>query len=425
MKVRVRKTEVNYKGILCLALFGSLIITFFLYNSTLYSNATYFAYASYILELVCFLLYISSKRLVVKKSNLCLIFIFICGQFIAYLYSKKMGMNFGLNIHNVAMWSIMFLVFLDGASHYSNQLDKANLELFIKCIVWIGIIAGIYNIINNLSNIMSMIVNRYYNIGLRAKFTSFFQTKSTYGYISFFMSTAALYLWRAYGKSRYLWLFFFFLGNVMLGTARGPMIAILLALFAFMLLDRGENSIWLKVMAVLASILVIFTLRKIIANDQAYIFFFTHGSTEDYSSGRMVAWQDFFHNVNPVEFVFGYGMGAQNILPGLFTPNFEFGSYHNMYVDLICEGGIIMLFIEFYAILFTLIRVIKSSIGRKEKIYFIVTIVGFLELSLTDSLGSLFDVQQLSMVATLYVIAIPNAFLNGENRNEKNIMCSE
>lgn len=371
-------------------------------QSPLY-NPLLMARVFYIIEIIAFFLcVIIGRHLELRFGRLFLIILFSAGQIAAYTYANKTSFLIAFSIHRVLLWSTAVYIFYFCADMH--RWTKKEFHRILNLLVFLGMVACLYNIFANMNNFWEIMQRPSLYITYRSLFKSFFPTKSVFAMLVFFSSCAALYFTSINKKIYYLY-YGFFLINVILSSARSIVVVMLFALMAFEI--RNKKFLYAIVFLIIVLFAVYYIVNRMGRTEFMDAFLFHDRSGTDISSGRFSAWQTFFKRTNYIRLIIGYGFGSNNALPGIYSRNFALGSYHSMYIDSICQGGLIYLLIMLYFLINSFVSIWKSNAIRQIKVLFGVMIISYAGVMVTDSLGTLFETQFWSFLSSIFIITLP------------------
>lgn len=113
----------------------------------------------------------------------------------------------------------------------------------------------------------------------------------------------------------------------------------------------------------------------------------------------------------------GFGFGASN---SFLSAQYGFGSFHNVYIDILFETGIIGLCIYIYCIYVSIKNILKIK-NEILKNVLLSGITSYCIYSLFESGSMLFDTRFHSLLTTVLFVIIPRAVLiENENSVESN-----
>lgn len=335
-------------------------------------------------------------------NKLLFIAVFFVGQIIAYIYASRTSFLISFSIHRVLLWimAVYIFYFCAGAFRWSEK----EFHRIMNLLVILGMVACTYNIFVNWDRLLMIAHRPSLYITYRSMFRSFFSTKSVFAMLVFFSSCAALYFVSINRRKYYIFYLFFFI-NIILSGARSIIAVTFLALLGFEI--RNKKFVYTIVALIVALSAIYFVVHAMGKNNFIDAFLFHDRSGSDISSGRFGAWQTFFEQTNNMRLMVGYGFGSSNLLPGIYSRHFNYGSFHSMYIDCVCQGGLVYLAIMLYLLIDSARSMWKSRVPRQIKVLFGIMMLGYSAIMLTDSLGTLFETQVWSFLSTILIISLP------------------
>lgn len=334
-------------------------------------------------------------------KNIPVILVFMITQVITIFYNDYWEFT---NISVLLYFILMLFLFMIFLKNYKTDID--GFIYFSKNFILLVFISSIYNIISNLSEILSIslsLSSYSYN------FTSFFDSRNTFSYFLYIAIVLNIFI---INKSKKIW--FYLLTslimslNLILTFSRSSIISLAIFVLLYFLLTtkfKGKVFIYLT---------IILTYFVFITNDSVheiilYIFRPDVGLT-----GRTIIYEiglEFFKS-NNILFGSGYVKPIKFILET--TGNVTF---HNSYISLLTYGGVIL--ISFYILLYSyivlnLIRLIK--INRYVGMFFLSFFISYIAYTMVEE-QLIFFTSVSSFVITLILIFYPISLLN--NLKEK------
>lgn len=286
------------------------------------------------------------------------------------------------------------------------KINESDILVFFRIIAWFIIVACIYNMIVNTQQLFNITSISVYGSDATA---SFFDNKNTFGVFLIFGTISATFLKVIGGKSKWLYIIILFLVNELMAMSRTAIVLTVFFLIASFLIGDNKTR---KKRFILLSILLFTSIAV----------YFTDSTTRNYidnnlfgSTKTMDVRSDYVERMLPLakgsHLFFGHGKEKSVQLAIEYAGN---RYYHNTYLQLLMEGGVMKLSWFVLVIIFSLRNSIKLCRMNKKIGYMCVaTFVAYLIYVSIESL-ILFDTPVIAMLATIFVVSIPRLFLNAE-----------
>lgn len=306
---------------------------------------------------------------------------------------------------NLVIGVLLIYLFFDWPIREKN-ISKSDIFEFFRILVWFMLVACIYNMIVNAKQLLNITSISVYGSDAT---TSFFDNKNTFGVFLLFGTISATFCKIYEGKNKWLYITFLFLVNALMAMSRTAIVLIIFLLIAsFLIGDKKtrKSRIFFLSILLFMSIVLYFT-SSTISN---YIDNNLFGNTQsldirDRYIERMLPLARGFY------LYFGYGVEKSIQLTIEYAGN---RYYHNTYLQLLMEGGLMKLSVFVVGVIYSIRNTIKlCRMNRKIGYMCAATITTYLIYASIESV-ILFDTPVIAMLASIFVISIPRLFLNAE-----------
>ena len=273
--------------------------------------------------------------------------------------------------------AINCLLYMSIACNASIYLDKDNVISLFKIFTYIGVIACIYNLIVNRSDILGL------NVGINeymANFCSYYSGRNTFANFLLMFVVSASYLYSVTRKKVYIAYIFLMLINLFFTFSRTSIISVLLFLALFLILDSGRKLKRIIPVLTIITLLVYLGYGLFMQNfDIIDHFLIREGSGEQ---TRLSLWSitgDYFLK-SPF---FGYGAGSATFILKEEESHVSelVNSFHNTYIEIAMWGGIalIIVYSKVYLKIYRSIKYLKKKDTCFYNVYipFLIAILAF------------------------------------------------
>lgn len=393
---------------------GNLFLIALFSNKYGYMNSRIFFLGLLGIQLVVFICSMKKSNIYVNKYGFLVLIVYIILQLVAFLYSSICNLPIDYDFHRILVFCILFYVFFIAIK--INSITEEVVEKIFFSLIMTGIIAFIFNIVINIEKLRLLSNSILYLKYNGPYFSAFFAQRTECAFHAFLCCNACIYFMAKTNLKRYYILYGIFLLQCILTNARMPLAMIILSsvvAFAYNKTLR-KNIKWLILLFIL---IFIINFNEIYSLVQEFIIpFFTHDGSAGIDTGavRADSWTDLVKGSSGLAFIIGHGMGSQTSLTTYFSDYYKVGGYHSMYFDAFCQGGILLVIILIYVMIYVIIKIQKSNVSTSIKTYAWSIIIGYAGCMITDSVGSLFDFQVLSLISTAMVVGIPLACVHNE-----------
>ena len=289
------------------------------------------------------------------------------------------------------------------------HISETDIYKFYKIYVYFILVSCIYNMIihfNSLRHITSLTIYGAEDI------CSFFDNKNTYGVFLLFGVLAATILW--INTKEYRWGIFlgiFVINELMAMCRTAIIISLILTIIAMLVDDKHKLR---NAFCIIICIGVFLIILKRNETFHMYIFNSLFGNTSSMDSRN-----DYINRLLPYatgkHLWCGYGnTGATQLAINVMGNRY----YHNTYLKLLMEGGVIRILLQVEMLLLSLYYGIQVyRVKKGEGALCLLSTTVYVVYSCVESVV-LFDTPVVAMMATIFVISMPILFYNALMKNE-------
>lgn len=345
------------------------------------------------------------KKISNKKISWLLLFLLmqIFTQIVNYFNQGKIESQDIIHIISVIINVFIFIVCIP----YS-QINKEDIYKFMKKMVFLGMIACIYNVIINGKNMLRITsMASSYSVTL----SSFFPNRNQFGIFMIIVLISNLYVKQTNKKSYYKFTEIFFMINLILTMSRNSIIGMVCIYLIKFYLDCfttkkiSKNKVLIVTLLIFALSITI----GIIMSNETYVNLinklFIRSDSLESGSGRFDVWKNGINIVLDNNFLFGVGrFNGINMNKELYDSELEY--FHSLYVESFVIYGFIGLVILYILFKHIIMSIRKSELDREYKNVFLTSTVVFLIISIFET-TTRFSIGYADMMALMYFISIP------------------
>ena len=287
------------------------------------------------------------------------------------------------------------------------KLSDLDILGFFRIFAWFVVVACVFNMIVNIRQLFNIASISIYGSDATK---SFFDNKNTFGVFLIFGAISATFLKVVEGNKKWLFAMAIFLLNEVMAMCRTAIVLTLFFIIVSFLVGDSKTlksriiALFIVLVAVIALYFSNSTIRNFIDNN-----LFGNTDSLDTRDGYI---EKMLPLAKGIHLFFGYGDERSIELAGQYAGN---RYYHNTYLHLLMNGGILKIILFAVGVLYSLKNTIKlCKINKKKGLMCLATTVAYLVYAAIESV-ILFDTPVIAMVATIFVISIPQWFLNAEN----------
>lgn len=360
-----------------------------------------------VLELVLvFLAFVQFNwKFKINKNSINRLAIILIVQLFAYVVTNITEKYECFDIHRLFIFLLMYFVFFECAKNIN--ITFRNHFIIHKMIFFIGLFACIYNLLVHQETILT------FNLGTimfyTSTYSSFFLTRSNYCLLLVVSYIISLYFYEISKNKRWICAAIFFVGNILLTNARTSIITVVTVTVFFLFFQKNKilRNLFLIFIGIIIFLLMPWDILIGDLNDfiQKYYLLFFRNNIEDLSNGRLGLWISLFQDLNPVNIFIGHGIGSKDAY--LTEIGAIATSFHNLWLDIFYEGGIILLGLFFYTIYYVVKKVKNSHLSDATKQLFYCYIVILIVSGMGDAIATPFMLDTSSIFSTIIFITLP------------------
>ena len=292
---------------------------------------------------------------------------------------------------------------------FSSRLTKRDILLILKVVAVFGMIAALYAFIFQSNLWMNVLAGNH--VGSSGwQYYSFFGQRNRFAACMYLSAVGCGALYCLTRKKIYCVAALFLLIQIIFTNSRTSLIAALVAI-AVLIYKTSKNRVFTCAVVVLIAFLAITLFSDdLFSQFSAYL---THYDGYDSASIRTDMWEYGLGLVlQDTHWLFGFGTGTQE---DVLMPLFGVASFHNMYVEVLFEGGIVKLGLYVVIIIYS-IYLAKSNENFCNDGIFSFFYLPFLSswsvFSLFESSATPFSTTFFSFVTGILLVLIPRCYGN-------------
>ena len=393
-KIYYKKDDVSLRLIFAIAM---IVLTHAVSNVFSVGSEGLSSYASYLMWGFLVLYFLKIKSTFEKK----MIAMAIClavSEAIGVALAACNGLSTIYDVHQWFIFMVCMLVILSIPSNI--KVSQWQVERVMKAIVLMGMVASLYAMIVQRDQWVCVLLGISPSIN-SWQYVSFFSQRNIFAVFCFLCSIPAVYLLLQKGAFRYLFATGILAFQIYITNSRGALVALLL-FFGLLFYFRTKKKIALLFCVVCFSI---FWASFFSINFMSILENYIHIDTatgEDSFFSRLSMWQQGVeYLISSKAILTGLGFGAAS---QFLSSQYGFGSFHSAYMDLLFDGGLIMLI----AYLSALVKLFQRMLRNQNETLKVVLTAGFISYcfySLIESGSMLFSARdQAVLVTTLFGI---------------------
>lgn len=400
MAVSFSKIHLNRSTILyCLMILLNLL-SHPLQNLFEFSNTYMISYVCWVILLIYSVF--SNIKATYKELLICLVLM------ISLLIGYSMGLSKGylktVDILNVCVFILAF--FLTKTVNINKRLDTRQLEAISNIIYLVSLLALAYMFVKQGGLIPSSLQGSPYAAwGI----VSFFHNRNVFAGFCFFSVIVSMYLYLQRKRIIYLISIAAFIFAIVCTDSRASLVGVLFFLGMYFYL-KTKRRLLLVLVCLVSAVVLVFQFNLL-----GYVFEnFSHISPtgEESAMGRISMWVAGFKELTEnFGILFGYGVGSSERF--LIYNGFRVGSFHNVYVESLFMGGIVMLACVIYSLVGSIKLILKSKNDNYRKIW-LAGILAFIVYCLFESGSAPFMSNYFSVTVTILFIVVPKLIYKTE-----------
>lgn len=363
------------------------------------------SYGTYLALLILFLFIFIKGKIFVRKDWGIIIALLLISGIIASIRGEEIIGGVLSDIHRHLFFTAsMLLVF---CVRWDKYISKNFVSLFLKAIVFSGVIASLYAFVMQ-GNLILKIITTNSRVYYEA-YKSFFTQRNVYAAFLFFCSIATIYLHGFYKQKKYLVYLIIFVFQIYLASSKASLAGVLIFIALYLYLVTKKKIFFILIALIITAPIV----GKIV---MPMFSGMAHSSLEGVTSSE-VRFSDWSLGLKQLKkesaLITGLGMGSEATFLLRYR---KYGSFHNVYMDLLFQGGLIKLGIYFWAMLEILKNIWKSS-SVVFKNTFIAALASYAAYSMFESGAMLFSNSFFSFLTTVMFGILPQCNFGKDTRN--------
>ena len=402
MKVFIRK---RLNPIESLWLFFLIIIIFL--NSLVDNIPGIISYGTYIAITVIFTCMFLKGRLAMRGKWSIFVLIIMMLGIVSSLLGEKYFYGVTKDLHMQLFFCIFVLTTVCIKWNKYISLDFGHIVM--RTLLIIGIFASIYSLIFQGNNILDILIKNDYHA--YESYKSFFSQRNVFASFLLYACMASLY----FSKNNKKYLIFILIFGIEIFLTNSRMALFSLSIMLCLYLYFNSCNRWSG--ALIALIIVIpcfyYVIIPLILNR------FIHVTHLGVSSDEMrVAQLTMGLNkiIGDKKLLLGYGMGSGSLF---LKKHFNYGSFHNEYMDILFQGGIVTLTFYIATWIFCCKKILLMK-NDKLKWPLLSTACVHVIYALVESDNTLFYNTYFSYLATLIFCVLPQCADKKDSINKKN-----
>ena len=347
--------------------------------------------------LLCFYK-INKNDIRLNKKKMIVLLIIITMMTLVQLSNFLQNNFFIMDIFNIGC--IFINIFLLYIVIYDFEVQELELKKIFKGILFIGIIAIIWNIVlfyKEISNNLGIInlTSNPYRDGIK----SFFANRNSLAFFLFFTIIANCFLMMIDNeKKRYKFILFVLLfGSWCTYSKTGWTISIIFLELFFIFYDRYKIKEKVCICSIIGIIGIIgfMNITGQIESNNMYRL-----------SGRTNIWARALEILDESPLNYMFGVGRFNSTSRLVFETRTFTQFHNVYLDILLTGGLVQLIYTGFIYLSVIIKVLKSKMNKNFKKTYIIMFVMYAAYIMMESCGR-FSIGAVDTLCMIFFITIP------------------
>lgn len=302
------------------------------------------------------------------------------------------------------------------------KVQEKNIYNFFKAIILFGVISCIVNIILYWNEIGSTLgIGAYID---HPDIKSFFANRNQFAFFLFVVMIANYFIVERENKILYKISFVLFVLNLILTMSRTGILVIIIW-FGLVFLITDKISIKKKMCIMLFAIILLIVALLIIANFFPNIWIIFNdkffrlydiknlaGRTEIWKVGNNLLFSDIF--------IFLFGVGRFKSTSLLHIGSKVFTQFHNIYLDILLTGGILLLGYILFIYGAVIRKILKSNLSKNVKKIYVISFIAYGIYMCFESCGR-FSIGSSDTICLIFFITIPLLHANSIKEQDKKI----
>lgn len=351
-----------------------------------------------------FLLQLKNRMFFLSKKSLFFIFCLTLSQLSTGLINQLNPLSL---FAKVFMICILYIYFYE-IPLKSVKIYQKDIFRFYKMYVWFIVIACTYNMIMHPTLILHISSAAVYS---DEAVSSFFDNKNSFGVFLLFGCIASTILNITTKKRKWLFISWLFILNELMAFCRTAAVLSVAMVIVSILIGKNKNDFIKNIIIffIVLTIGILFVFYNSTINNYLFNVLFSSTTSLDVRENYV---SSMIGLLNGEHLFFGYGAENSSLLAVQYAGNKYF---HNTYLKMAIEGGIVYTSIFIAIIFMTIVNALKIMIKNQViGAFCLLSIMIYIVYSYVEAVV-LFDTPVICMVATIFSISIPLLFKNALN----------
>lgn len=390
MVIRLKQNDMSF-WLICMLTMS--VLSHAIHNVFLLGPSNLSYYVGYIAWMIL-ALPILKQNMTLEKQWLGVIVLLSFSEAIGITLAASAGMSTLFDFHQWLFFTMCLTLTLGICNKI--KIEERQIDCVMKSIVLLGLAASFYAISAQSSHMVAVLSNSSVSINAW-QYISFFSQRNIFAAFCFLCSIPTLYLFLRTRQIRYLLAIGVLILQIYITNSRNSLVAILLfiALVVYLKTKRKTALVFCGVLLLVFGVSLFPSQILSVVDKYIHIDSLTG---EDSFFTRLKMWGQ------GVEYLFqhgalitGLGFGASN---RFLARQYAFGSFHNAFMELLFDGGVITLSAYLYAIkkLFQKFHYISNN---NLRIVLTAGLIAHCVYSLFESGSMLFTVRDQSLLCTI------------------------
>lgn len=415
------KYKQKYIGYLFIATFIGNILFSFIAN--VFFNESILTIGIFCVEISAFIISIINNnfKLFLSKKEQMIGVLFFIFQILMYFITSFSYKIYFFDIHKLIM--CLGMIYTMYICCKNTVCTRLQLNIICKVVLGVGIISVVYNFFINYNYFIPFDFKTIINRGAIYN-KSFYSSRAVYGTILNICAMFSLLSLKNKKNVLYWGIYFIFLINIIFTGARAQIIALFVGTLIFFIQEK-KYKVPIIMISILLFLYLVITDFSIISKVMGkYGYFFDHSiykQNADISSGRFDLWKIAFDNMNPINYLFGLGLGSKDTIMKIVGASYleqSLFSFHSGYVDLFFEIGLFG-YLIWYGIIIKVYKDVLKNCPTKIRNFLFAVLFIVLVSNIFDSCSLIFTTDTLSITSSFFIVSLPLAISN-YYKNEKN-----
>ena len=345
----------------------------------------------------------------IKNSNLINAKFFL----IFILFCFSMAFSFTINVleqNYIAQIIVLISFFSSLCFKWSKRISEKDIITLGHMTIFLGVTAAMYAIFNQSQYILN-IISRNNTYTSAWNIYSFFGQRNVFAGFCFLALINDLYIWgKVKRKTIYILIASILVISIILTDSRAAMLATAIFCLLFYYFAFVKKNIYKIITVVLVFALIVAYVFGLF--DQFDMILHPTISGVDSSTIRLRIWSDGIQNlIDKKAILFGLGEATMGTF---LLDKYGFASFHNAYIDILYQGGIIRLSIYMISMIY-LFQVIRKSRDDVYRNTFLAGFIAYTIYNMFESGALLLTYNYFSVLTTIMFAIMPMAYYSGRN----------